>query len=139
MHLNNLYEISGSALNAQMVRLNTIASNLANISSPGSTPEEAYRPLRPVFSAVYQQTVGEDNSVARVQVDEVIEMPASEKNKRYEPDSPLANEEGYVFYPDINVIEEMADMLSATRSYQSSMEIMVSAKKLQQRLLSLGE
>ncbi|WP_257274469.1 MULTISPECIES: flagellar basal body rod protein FlgC [unclassified Endozoicomonas] len=139
MKLNNLYEISGSALNAQMVRLNTIASNLANISSAGSTPEEAYRPVRPLFSAFYKQTVGENAGAARVQVDDVLEMPPSEKNKRYEPDNPLANQEGYVFYPDINVMQEMADMLSATRSYQSSMEVMVSAKKLQQRLLSLGE
>ena len=66
-------------------------------------------------------------------------MPPSDKNRRYEPDNPLANDEGYVYYPDINVIQEMADMLSATRSYQSSMEVMVSARKLQQRLLSLAE
>lgn len=139
MSLNNLYEISGSALNAQMVRLNTIASNLANISSAGSSPEEAYRPLKPVFSVMYQQAVGESKGPAQVQVDGVLEMPPSAKNKRYEPDNPLADQEGYVFYPDINVMQEMADMLSATRSYQSSMEVMVSAKKLQQRLLSLGE
>ncbi|WP_422135171.1 flagellar basal body rod protein FlgC [Endozoicomonas sp. ALD040] len=139
MKLDNLYEISGSALNAQMVRLNTIASNLANISSAGSTAEEAYRPVKPVFSAIYKQAVGENRGAALVQVDDVLEMPPSAKNKRYEPDNPLADKEGYVFYPDINVMQEMADMLSATRSYQSSMEVMVSAKKLQQRLLSLGE
>lgn len=138
MSLANLYSIAGSALNAQTVRLNTIASNLANVSSAGTTPETAYRALRPVFSAMYEKAVGESNS-AQVSIDEVFQMPASDKNRRYEPDSPLANDEGYVYYPDINVIQEMADMLSATRSYQSSMEVMVSARKLQQRLLSLGE
>lgn len=138
MSLDNLYSIAGSALNAQTVRLNTIASNLANVSSAGSTPQTAYRALRPVFSAMYQEVVGQGNS-AQVSVNEVFQMPGSEKNRRYEPDNPLANDEGYVYYPDINVIQEMADMLSATRSYQSSMEVMTSARKLQQRLLSLGE
>ena len=66
-------------------------------------------------------------------------MPPSDKNRRYEPGSPLADASGYVYYPDINVVQEMADMLSATRSYQSSMEVMVSARKLQQNLLSLAE
>ena len=137
MSLDNLFSISGSALNAQTVRLNSIASNLANMSSAGNSPETAYRPLRPVFSAIYEQN--QDSPTAQVTVDEVYKMPPSDKNRRYEPGSPLADESGYVYYPDINVIQEMADMLSATRSYQSSMEVMVSAKKLQQRLLSLGE
>lgn len=138
MSLNNLYAISGSALNAQTVRLNSIASNLANMSSAGSSPEAAYRPLRPVFSTVYDQLQNGGQS-AQVTIDEVFRMPPSDKNRRYEPGSPLADESGYVYYPDINVIQEMADMLSATRSYQSSMEVMVSARKLQQKLLSLAE
>ena len=138
MSLGNLYDIAGSALNAQTVRLNTIASNLANVSSAGTTPETTYRALRPVFSAIYQEAVGQDSS-AKVSIDDVFQMPPSDKNRRYEPDNPLANDEGYVYYPDINVIQEMADMLSASRSYQSSTEVMVSARKLQQRLLSLAE
>lgn len=138
MSLNNLYAISGSALNAQTVRLNSIASNIANMSSAGSSPETAYRPLRPIFSAVYDQ-LGSDGQSARVTVDDVFTMPPSDKNRRYEPGSPLADESGYVYYPDVNVIQEMADMLSATRSYQSSMEVMASAKKLQQKLLTLAE
>ena len=117
MSLSNLYEISGSALNAQTVRLNSIASNLANMSSAGSTPETAYRPLRPVFSTVYNEIEGAGQS-AQVTIDEVLTMPPSSKNRRYEPGSPLADDSGYVYYPDINVIQEMADMLSATRSYQ---------------------
>ena len=138
MSLNNLYSISGSALNAQTIRLNSIASNIANMSSAGSSPETAYQALRPIFSAIYDQ-IGNGSQVARVTVDEVFKMPASDKNRRYEPGNPLADDEGYVYYPDINVIQEMADMLSATRSYQSSMEVMTSARKLQQRLLSLAE
>ncbi|MGB1272233.1 MAG: flagellar basal body rod protein FlgC [Endozoicomonas sp.] len=138
MSLSNLYAISGSALNAQTVRLNSIASNLANMSSAGSSPEAAYRPLRPVFSTLYEQVSGGGQS-AQVTVDDVFRMPPSDNNRRYEPGSPLADDDGYVYYPDINVIQEMADMLSATRSYQSSMEVMVSARKLQQRLLALGE
>lgn len=138
MPLNNIYSIAGSALNAQTIRLNTIASNLANISSSGSTPEAAYRPLKPIFSALYQESLGQGQS-AQVQIDQVFRSPPNADVRKYEPDNPLANDEGYVFYPDINVVEEMADMLSATRSYQSSMEVMVSTKKLQQRLLALGE
>ncbi|MDD7804829.1 MAG: flagellar basal body rod protein FlgC [Endozoicomonas sp. (ex Botrylloides leachii)] len=138
MSLDNLYAISGSALNAQMVRLNSIASNIANISSAGNSPETTYQALRPVFSAIYDQ-IGNGAEGARVTVDQVFKMPASDKNRRYEPKNMLADDEGYVYYPDINVIQEMADMLSATRSYQSSIEVMTSARKLQQRLLGLAE
>ncbi|WP_067515268.1 flagellar basal body rod protein FlgC [Endozoicomonas ascidiicola] len=136
MSLSNIFAVSGSALNAQTVRLNSIASNLANMSSVGSSPETAYRPLRPVFSTIYDDLEGQS---ARVNIEGVYKMPPSDNNRRYEPGNPLADETGYVYYPDINVIQEMADMLSATRSYQSSMEVMVSARKLQQTLLSLAE
>lgn len=142
MSLVNLYEIAGSALTAQSVRLNAVASNLANAGSAGTTADAAYKPIQPVFEAVYDQLLepGSGREVAaRVRVKELYQETTGKEQMRYQPTHPMSNEEGYVFYPDINVVEQMADMLSASRSYQTNMEVMVTAKKLQQKLLVLGQ
>ncbi|QKJ85631.1 flagellar basal body rod protein FlgC [Paramixta manurensis] len=140
MSFNDIYRVSGSAMTAQTVRLNTIASNLANAESPAASAAAAYKARRPVFAAIYQNDELMGNralSGARVQVMDVVESGGSVM--RHEPGNPLANAQGNVFYPDINVVEEMADMMSASRSFETNVEVLNSVKSMQQNLLKLGE
>ncbi|MGI9274055.1 MAG: flagellar basal body rod protein FlgC [Endozoicomonas sp.] len=135
MSLNRIYDIAGSSLSAQTLRLNTIASNMANAETAAASPQEAYKARRPVFSELLERSQSEIGS--QVSVDQVMQSTA-DPLLRYEPDNPLANDEGYVYYPNVNVVEEMADMMSATRSYQTSVEVMANARSMQEKLLSLG-
>lgn len=123
-------------MNAQTIRLNTIASNLANADTPATSAATAYKALSPVFSAVYDNT-NPGISGARVQVLDVVESGGTVQ--RYEPGNPLADARGMVFYPDINNVEEMADMMSASRSFETSVEVLNSVKSMQQSVLRLGE
>ena len=141
MALDSIYRIAGSAMTAQTVRLNTVASNLANADSAASSADAAYKARKPMFAAVY----GNDELVrdagmggARVQVLDVV-TSGTEPQRRYEPNNPLANRDGYVYYPDVNEIEEMTDMMSATRSFETSVEVLNRVKAMQQGLLKLGE
>ena len=141
MSFNAIYQIAGSAMNAQTVRLNTVASNLANAESAASNPQSVYQARKPVFAAVYQndlltRPVGLGG--ARVQVLDVV-TAGREPQRRYEPGHPQADRDGYVYYPDINTIEEMADMMSATRSFETNVEVLNRVKSMQTSLLRLGE
>ena len=140
MAFTDIYRVSGSAMTAQTVRLNTIASNLANAESPADNEGAVYKARRPVFAAVYKNSELIDNKAlagARVQIMDVVETGSAVQ--RYEPNHPMANDQGYVFYPDINVVEEMADMMSASRSFETNVEVLNSVKSMQQSLLRLGE
>lgn len=130
-----IFDIVGSALSAQSTRLNTVASNLANADSVGSTPEAAYKARMPVFQAAPDQHSPE---TAGVRVLGVVESQA-EAQRRFEPGNPLADGDGYVYASNVNVVEEMTNMISASRSYQSSIEVMNTAKDLAIRTLSLGK
>ncbi len=143
MSLTNIFEIAGSGMSAQSVRLNTVSSNIANAESVGSSTGETYRARRPVFSVIQQQVnenFGFNNADAGrgVQVDGIVESQAALR-KQYQPDHPKADGEGYVYYPNVNIVEEMADMISASRSYQTNVEMMNTAKQLMQRVLTLGQ
>ncbi|SBS25561.1 Flagellar basal-body rod protein FlgC [Marinomonas aquimarina] len=149
MSLNNIFAISGSALSAQTVRLNTVASNIANADSIASSADQTYRARKPVFEQMMTDAlrergwnasddVLEGGSGLGVHVAGIIESDAP-LQPRYEPNSPMANEEGYVFYPNVNPVEEMADMMSASRSFQTNVEIMNSAKSMMQKMLTLGQ
>ncbi|TQV84131.1 flagellar basal body rod protein FlgC [Exilibacterium tricleocarpae] len=147
MSLGSIFDIAGSGMSAQSVRLNTTASNLANAQSASSSTEAVYRGRHPVFAAV-QKAVLEggfdphtnlaDPASAGVRVLGIVESDAP-LQRRYEPAHPQADEEGYVFYPNVNVVEEMTNMISASRSFQMNVEVMNSAKQMMQRVLSLGE
>lgn len=140
MAFTDIYRISGSAMTAQTVRLNTVASNLANAESPALNEESVYKARRPVFAAVYRNDELMGNKAltgARVQVMDVVET--GNAVQRYEPHHPMANAEGYVYYPDVNVVEEMADMMSASRGFETNVEVLNSVKSMQQSLLRLGE
>lgn len=135
MGLFSIFDIAGSAMSAQSVRLNTTASNLANADSVSGTEDGAYRARRPVF-ATFQQTL--DNSMAGVRVTGIVE-DAKPAQQEYLPDHPLANTDGYVFRPNINVVEEMADMISASRTYQNNVEVVNTSKQMLMNLLRLGQ
>jgi len=128
--------ISGSAMNAQMVRMNTISSNLANTGVAASSAEEAYKAKRPVFRTVYDNAV--DSYRAGVTV-ERIDFNQKPNDRRFEPDNPLADENGYIYISNVNSIEEMVDMTIASRAYQGNVEAINTAKKLVLNTLRLGQ
>ncbi|CAE6947928.1 flagellar basal body rod protein FlgC [Vibrio alginolyticus] len=142
MSFTDIYSIAGSAMNAQTVRLNTVASNLANADAVSANPDDAYKALKPVFATVYGKSqLAMSNDAypsAEVKIVDVVQS-AGEAEKRFEPSHPLANDEGYVYYPDIDVVSEMADMMSATRSFETNVEVLANVKSMQQGLLKLGQ
>ena len=129
-----IFDIAGSALSAQSLRLNTVASNLANADAISGSADGVYKARLPMFKAA-MEAGGE--GTPGVQVLGVVESQAPAE-KRYEPGHPLADADGYVYAPNVNVVEEMVNMISASRSYQSSVEVMNTAKELASRTLSLG-
>jgi flagellar basal-body rod protein FlgC len=129
-----IFDIAGSALSAQSVRLSTVASNLANADAVGGNPDSVYKARMPVFAAALEP---DRDEAAGVQVLGVVESQAAAE-KRYEPGHPLADAEGYVYAPNVNVVEEMVNMISSARSYQSSIEMMNTAKELALATLRLG-
>ncbi|HTN33682.1 MAG TPA: flagellar basal body rod protein FlgC [Marinobacter sp.] len=148
MSLGNIFDIAGSGMTAQSLRLNTTASNIANADTASSSTDTTYRARKPVFAAIQQSMLNPDTqglgfsssqgSGAGVRVEGVVESNA-ELQMRYQPDHPAANEDGYVFYPNVNVVEEMADMMSSSRSFQMNVDIMNTAKSMMQRILTLGQ
>lgn len=135
MSLFKVFDIAGSGMSAQMLRLNTVSSNLANSQTVSATETDAYRSRQPVFQAVLDSINSEDNS--KVRVTDIVESDASVPSL-YMPNHPLANEQGYVFGSNVNVVEEMTNMMSASRSYQNNTEMMNTSKELLLRTLQLG-
>ncbi len=138
MSLFNIFDMSGSALSAQSVRLNTVASNMANAETASATAEGVYRSRQPLFAAVLQQQGGTAPTQAGVRVTGIVESTAPPRME-YLPGHPLANEDGYVFFPAINMVEEMANMMSASRNYQNNVEMMNTVQQLMLRTLQLGQ
>ncbi len=137
MSLFNIFEISGSAMSAQTIRLNTTASNIANADSVASSTGEVYKARHPVFQTIVNR-LGNQGQSRGVRVTGIIESQA-EAIARYQPENPLADENGYVFAPNISLVEEMANMISASRSYQSNVQVANTAKNLLSRTLTLGQ
>ena len=133
MSLFNIFNVSGSAMSAQAQRLNTVASNLANADSATSASGQAYRAKQVVFEAVPTDGPG-----TGVRVQQVVE-DASPLKQVYDPKHPLADDKGYVAMPNVNVVDEMVNMLSASRSYQTNVETMNAAKALLTKTLTLGQ
>ena len=137
MSFKDISQIAGSAMAAQTVRLNTVASNLANADSVAGSEAETYRARKPVFAAVMNEGPNADNG-GRVQVLDVVES-AEPLRKVYDPGNPLANADGMVFYPNVNQVAEMTDMMSASRAFETSVEVLGRVNAMQQSLLKLGE
>jgi flagellar basal-body rod protein FlgC len=139
MSFKNISEIAGSAMAAQTVRLNTIASNLANADSVAGTEAETYRARKPVFAAVLNNNFDNDlNAGGKVQVLDVVQS-SEPLRKVYEPGHPMADANGMVFYPNVNQVAEMTDMMSASRAFETNVEVLSRIRTMQQNLLKLGE
>jgi flagellar basal-body rod protein FlgC len=133
MGFKDISQIAGSAMAAQSVRLNTIASNLANADVAAGSEAEAYRARKPVFAAVMG-----NNASAGVQVLDVVES-AEPLRRVHEPGNPKAHADGMVYYTNVNDVSEMADMMSASRAFETNVEVLSRIKSMQQSLLKLGD
>jgi flagellar basal-body rod protein FlgC len=131
-----VFDIAGSGMSAQSVRLNTVASNLANADSVSGDPATVYRARHPVFQAVLG--AGLDPATAGVKVSGIVENQAA-PDVRYDPGNPLADAQGNVYAPNVNVVEEMADMISASRSYQNNVEVLSTSRDMMLATLKLGQ
>ncbi len=137
MSLFNVFDIAGSAMSAESVRLNVTSSNLANAQSVGSSEATTYHARHPVFSAVMQSLHGDSQAIG-VRVDGIIESQAP-LEQQYQPNHPMANDEGYVYLPNVNMVDEMANMISASRSYQGNVEVLNTSKQLMLATLRMGQ
>jgi flagellar basal-body rod protein FlgC len=139
MSLDKVFQISGSAVSAQSQRLNVVASNLANAESIAGPDGKAYRARQVVFQVqpVGAQTNGQAPAAAGVKVAGIVE-DQSPMRRVYNPEHPMAAEDGYVEMPNVNVVEEMVNLISASRSYQTNVEVMNTAKSLLLKTLTLG-
>ena len=128
MSLSNVFDIAGSAMNAQSIRLNVTASNLANAGSVHGDPSRVYRARQPVFAS-FSGALADQTGMAGVRLAGIVKSNAP-LNVQYQPDHPDANEDGNVYVSNVNTVEEMVNMLSASRSYQNSIELMSTTKDL---------
>jgi len=143
MSLLNAMSIAGSGLSAQSLRLNLTASNLANANSVSSSINETYRGRQPVFTTIADSQAGTFDDVLTgvgggVRLAAVVES-AAPLRKEFRPENPMADQDGYIFLPNVNTIEEMANMISASRSYSSNIEVFNTSKQLLLRTLTLGQ
>ncbi|MFC5524782.1 flagellar basal body rod protein FlgC [Rhodanobacter ginsengisoli] len=145
MSLFSIFNVAGSGMAAQSQRLNTVASNLANADSVASSPQAAYRSKEPLFSQIQQQSLAAsgtghagDGADGGVQVVGVTESQAAIPS-RYEPGNPLADANGYVYSSNVNPVDELVNMISASRSYQNNVEVMNTTKQLMLKTLTIGQ
>ena len=138
MSLFNVFTIAGSAMNADSVLLNTTSSNLANANAASSSSGQTYKARYPVFGAEFNRVMSKQGQGVPVKVLAIVE---SDKPLRmeYNPDHPMANEQGYIFKPNVNVMEEMANMIIASRSYQTNVEVAQATKQMLMRTLQMGQ
>ncbi len=137
MGLFKVFDIAGSAMGAQSVRLNTTASNIANANSIAGSPDEAYRARQPLFQTVLDEQSGNGAS-AGVRIAGVVESQA-DPAKIHQPGHPQADADGYIYMSNVNAVDEMVNMISASRSYQNSVEVLNTSKELLLRTLTLGQ
>lgn len=136
MSLNNVFKIASSGMTAQSMRLNVVASNIANVESAVASNGDPYKARRVVFTPIPVRPGL--TQVTGVRVTAVVEDQSPPKMK-YDPGHPLANEQGYVVMPNINPVEEMADMIAASRAYQTNVEMVNNTKTLLRAALGIGQ
>ena len=132
-----IFQIAGRAMSAQQVRLNTVASNLANAGTITGSADTAYRALRPVFETEYAAFT-KNPGVATVSA-VTVERSQAEPEKRYSPSHPLADDKGYIYASNVDTNEEMVEMMEAARQYQNNIEVIATAKSLMLKTLSVGK
>ena len=131
-----IFDIAGSGMNAQNLRLNVVASNLANVDAVSSSIEETYRARQPVFRAVLDQ-VNARNPAVGVRMAGVVESKAP-LVREYNPNHAMADEDGYIFRPNVNAVEEMANMISASRAYHNNVDVLNAARQMTTATINLG-
>jgi len=138
MSMNNIFGIAGTAMNAQILRMNTSASNMANSGAVAGSEEDAYKAKRPVFEALLaeQQTNSKFPTLGGVKVTEIA-VDNTPNSSMYDPGHPSADENGMVFLSNVNEVVEMVDMLAAARSYQNNVEVVNTAKQLMMKTLDI--
>lgn len=140
MSLNSVFDIAGSSLVAETRRLATSAGNMSNANVVTGNPNDTYRAQYPIFTTVQEQQQHwmSDNIAAGVEVTGTYESD-SDPVKRYDPGNPMADQDGFVYAPNINTVAEMANIISASRSYEMGISLMSTSKQLIQRTLQLGQ
>lgn len=140
MSVFNVFDVAGSGMSAQMLRLNTVSSNLANAETISSNEADVYQARHPIFESVLQEakSINGNNDVALVKVREIMQEDTA-AIPHFRPNHPLANDDGFVYSPNIDAVAEMADMISASRSYQNNVEVLSTTKELILRTLQLGQ
>ena len=135
--IENIFDVAGRSMSAQLVRLNTIASNLANAGNISGTEDEAYRAMKPIFKTTYAKNVKQSG----ISTTEVAGITTSERRpeRTYMPNHPLANEDGFVFAAAVNVEEEFVEMLEAKRQYANNVEVVTTLRALMMRTINMGK
>lgn len=137
MEVKNIYNITKRAMGAQLVRLNAIASNLANADNIASSPEEAYKPIKPVFETQYMDII-KKRGISTVDAVTVEQMQV-DPIKEYKPGHPLADPNGFIYRAPVNAEEEYVDMLEASRQYQNNVEVISTVRALMLKTASMGK
>lgn len=138
MSLFNVMSISTTGMEAENVRLNTTASNIANANSVSSSYGETYKARHPVFAAELDRATQDQSKGVGVKVLGVVESDAP-LQVEYSPNNPLADENGYIYKPNVNVVEEMANMMSASKAYETNVQVADTTKRIFRRVLQLGQ
>lgn len=134
--VRNIFDIAARAMSAQMTRMNTVASNIANAGAVAGSEEQAFRALRPVFATEFADQVRQ-SGVSTVNVEGVVQLDR-EPGRSYQPDHPMADENGYVYTAAVDTDEEMVEMLEASRQYQNNLEVVSTLRTLMARTMSMG-
>ncbi len=137
MGIKNVYDVAARAMSAQIVRMNAIASNLANANNVSGDKENVYKPLRPVFKTVYADQLKQTglSTVDAIRVESLDREPI----KTYQPNHPAADEEGYIFKAAVDMDEEMVEMLETQRQYTNNIEVLNTIRNLTMRTLNIGK
>lgn len=138
MSLFNVMDIASTGMSAQSVRLNTTASNVANANSVSSSYDQTYKARHPVFAAELQRASQDQNAGTGVQVMGIVESDAPLQIE-YSPGHPMADVNGYIYKPNVNIVEEMADMMSASKAYETNVQVADTTKRLFRNVLRLGQ
>lgn len=138
MSLFNIMNIASTGMSAENVRLNTTASNIANANTVSSSIDETYRARHPVFAAAFDKASSEQSKGVGVNVLGVVESN-DPLQIEYAPGNPMADENGYIYKPNVNIVEEMADMLSASKAYETNVQVADTTKRIFRRVLQLGQ
>ena len=135
--LKKIYDIAGNSMASQLIRMNTIASNIANAGTMSGNPDEAYKSIKPVFESTYSDQF-KQNGIASVRVSEVVEMDMNPA-RIFMPFHPDADDEGYVYGAAVNIEEEYVEMMETSRQYQNNVEVITTMRALDMRTINMGK